>query len=665
MKFTEFLDMRDACEIEQDAPENYTALVPDDSLPEEVFPVFKDKKSLIVPRLQSMKNYISFHYKRSLVRRLCAWVDAGGLETQPGISAQVIRESVTLCHMDFWRTNRTGLTADVVMKADVLFTINGQQARRTGKFVSVMSFDMTEGITCIGNELFLFKNRPSHEDQWQLSEHLIPVMNKKSVDENAQRLLFYRNAAGFTDQSKNSAHYLAQSMGLNVIRLRLHNYNKTHSVLFFQRGTIVVDVLDDFGNVIGDEREYVGADTIVINENAVSKHADQLDIYHECIHYEWHYMFYKLQAMHNNDLRLIRKKYKIRYNRKGEKDPLSWLEWQARQGSLCLWMPTPFMRSVIDSYPVAQPNSRPHSGWRFECIGRKISEQYGIPKYRVRARLINMGYIDAKGALNYLEDRYARAFCFSHDNENGSYSFFISPANFYRLYSSDDKFADLIGMGKFVYVEGLVCLNDPQYVRYGENGPYMTTWANEHVDKCCLRFEEIYEQDEETAYRFGRLNSDDTYNEHFFKYPGCGSLEGLTPEVKMENLQEYIDNLPRSFPKMLTQLMKDAGMTSEELIRKTGISERQVTRLRNDDREEYHIDQVIGIIIAMHLSPWISVELLNLAGIDVRRNRALRVYRAIVELHYMDSLEAIQKKVEAYGHPRLKLTDIEYDEVAV
>ena len=130
--------------------------------------------------------------------------------------------------------------------------------------------------------------------------------------------------------------------------------------------------------------------------------------------------------MHNNDLRLIRETYKIQYDLTGEKDPLSWLEWQARQGSMSMWMPCTFMRrEVAKLWKTTNPEH--HLGARYQSIVWKLAEAYSLPKYRLRARLINLGHIEAKGAMNFLDERYITPFCFSRDRGNGNYSFFITP----------------------------------------------------------------------------------------------------------------------------------------------------------------------------------------------------------------------------------------------
>ena len=90
-------------------------------------------------------------------------------------------------------------------------------------------------------------------------------------------------------------------------------------------------------------------------------------------------------------------------------------------------MPMSFIRPEIKAGLSEQASSHAHLGKKLDRIARSIADCYELPKYRVRARLIQMGHIEAKGALNYLDDHYVTPFCFSKDNGNGNYTFFINP----------------------------------------------------------------------------------------------------------------------------------------------------------------------------------------------------------------------------------------------
>ena len=94
--------------------------------------------------------------------------------------------------------------------------------------------------------------------------------------------------------------------------------------------------------------------TILINTRAVHRDFCQLEIYHECIHYDWHFMFYRLQHMHNNDVSALRTRRAVVTDSRGSRNPLRWLEWQANRGSFGL-----DDAAVHDARPGAGRGSQP------------------------------------------------------------------------------------------------------------------------------------------------------------------------------------------------------------------------------------------------------------------------------------------------------------------
>lgn len=630
--------------------QDFDDLEPDDALPDELFPAFRDKQALIIPRLQTMDNYIKIHYKRVIIEKLCKMVKAEGIE-------HILPGSAVISRMNYWRTDRTSILVDLTISALIQRKDDTDTDYEETNYIVQVGFWIKEEITYICGSFCVLWGESDHSGHWPLSEYLIPHLKKTDVEKYAQELLHLELPEGWRDQHLNTAQVLAERLKLKTVHLPLHGYGRTRSILFFQKGKITIDVKDEASNITHRRHEIVEANTIVINKNVVKCDTATLDIYHECIHAEWHYLFYKLQAMHNNDLRQIRKYSKLRYDKSGERDPLSWLEWQAWQGSMSLWMPRNFMQEEIGRIGSRLQHSSMHLGARFDHIGRSIAKAYDIPKYRVRSRLINMGYIEAKGALNYLDNHYVRPFCFSRDGNTGHYTFFITSKEFSKLYQEDEKLRELIATGKFVYAEGHICLDDPKYILSTSAGPILTTWANAHVDECCLRFIEVYEQDDVLAYRFGRLNSDETFNSHFYKFPGCGDISGLSGEQMDEKLHDYINSLPRTFPRMLTKFMNDAKMTEDRLIEVTGLSESSVTRLRNNQRENYKVDQVVALIAVLHLPPLVSCVFLQSAGIDLTGNGVNSRYALVVYTLYQYPVKRIQEMLDYMGFPRLKLSD--------
>lgn len=237
------------------------------------------------------------------------------------------------------------------------------------------------------------------------------------------------------------------------------------------------------------EKKIIPANTIVVNTNLVRKDYSAFHIYHECIHYQLHYMFFRLQEMGSNDVRLIKAIEAIQEDNKGYSNPIYFMEKQTNRGAFALMMPAGDMTSMIAEECSKADNCR-HFGEQFEIAGKAISKRLRLPHFRVRARMIQLGFIEAKGALNYADRKLIQPFAFNIDSwRTGEQTFVLNSRTSKALYSSSDDFRAILDSGEYIYADGHIVRNDPRYVRQSENGLLLTPWANAHVDDCCLRFE--------------------------------------------------------------------------------------------------------------------------------------------------------------------------------
>lgn len=642
---------------EANVTDDCTFIDPEDALPEEVFPVFKDQKTLLVPRLQSMKNYIAFHYKRTLMKRLTMMLTEKVLNSNCAYSSLPVVTELELGKMEFWEIPKRTVIAHINVQSRIDY--NGRKNVRRN-YIVVMEFDFDEKIGLTSVTFHDCNERFDYSNCWKLTEHLIPIFTKQEIEEHAENLLLTANYDGWCNQLHNTPWILAEKLGLSVEKLRLHNYGRTKSLLFLKNGTITVDILDESNQVVGTVRKTIAADTIVINSNVVPEDYSQLEIYHECIHYEWHYLFFILQDMHNNDLREIKKVRKVQIVHKKKSDPLSWIEFQASQASFAVWMPQKFMTQAIRKEMAKQNVYDTHPGQKYDAVCRLIAKEYNIPKYRVRARVIKLGHIEARGALNYLDHHYVEPFSFDRENGSGNYTFFITRKQISDLYESNDGFRELIDSQKFIFIDGHLVLNDPTLYTMTSHGPRLTSEVRAHVDQYCLRFIDVYEQDEIYAYRHGRLNSDEEYNKHYLYFPPMVYTEKHPQPSEQEQVllnMKYAVSLPGSFPGMLVKLMKDCHVTTEELSARTGLSDRLISSLRNDVCVSYSLDVVMAIIIGLHIPPWVSFTLLETAGISLNRNPAMLPYSNIINCMYMDDMDTIQEHLVKIGLKRFQLED--------
>ena len=436
-------------------------------------------------------------------------------------------------------------------------------------------------------------------------------------------------------------------MGLKIIHLPLYNQKKRESVLFFTDGEVLTQESD--GAPIVPVR--VNARTIVLNESnsSVMLGYTQDAIFHECVHYEEHFLFFRLQEMYCDDTSKLAK-WRPRPNVPKEErkwGPVKSMEWQARFGGQFLRMPRTMVQGDAKKF-LAETSKDSHNGIRMEKVICRLEDAYRVPRYRAKSRIIQLGFEAAKGAFNYVNDKRLRPFAFALGSSRGGRTFVISMKDAAKLYVVDDAFRDLLNAGHYVYVDGHFCIDDPQFVIHGERSVIMTQWAIEHVDECCLRFEKRYSCTDNDEYCYGMLFSDEAFNEQklsFFSDENRMTLRGYVHAV-----QEFCNSLPNEFSKSLVAAMKTRKMTVEQLAEASGIPVRTIERLRSYPYKRYELRRVVILCLALNLPTDVSLCMMKKAGVAFSESDEDKVYELLIRQMYAMPMKTIFGVLEQCGY---------------
>ena len=251
-----------------------------------------------------------------------------------------------------------------------------------------------------------------------------------------------------------------------------------------------------------------------------------------------------------------------------------------------------------------------------------------------------------------MDDGYIEPFAFSTSACRGNRTFVISPKEVLEEYVRNEAFRDLLDTRRYVYADGHICVNDPAYVVLRGGKLRLTEWANAHVDACCLRFVQNYYRDKKTRYVYGQLNSDEEYN---------GRSLALSASEKQPDLYAHavrvartLSELPNNFHETFEWHMKNSNVTLAKMSEETAISERNITRYRTEEKDDLTIDRVAKICICMHLEPELSFDMLEKAGIHVRKTPEDLMLKAVLLGMYACSVDQVGKYLEACGYPRIK-----------
>ena len=624
-------------------------------------------KTWLVPVTDDMDRCIREKYFLRILQELNDLLVRGDLSEKlgvPVVSERIAPKDVSVTSVSYWRLNRTDFLADL----DLTLCLTAEREGRDvpGRFGLCLSlwFCTGEGFSFEVQELHRQEDRPDRSF-WKLDRFLVPILREDEIETGAERL--WENCLPeLKDPKERNAWMLADRLGLEVREACLHGQNRTRSILFFQEGTVSVQEEKKPGEegLPPPVPVTVPAGTILLNTAARTEDRN-LDILHECVHYEWHLLFYRLQKMMSTGPMEIRYKTVQATEEKRPCDPLRWMEHQARAGSLALLLPLSLMRGKawrLYQKASATPSVNGylnHPGFRWDRVIRAVADEYGVRRTTVRRRLVRLGHPAARGAVNYVDGRYITPFAFSAGHSSrGEDTLVIGRKAMADLYHRSPEFRDLMGRGDFVHADGHVCLNDPRYLRATKEGARLTPWANAHADACCLRFEKVYLQEREAVWILGSLNSSEEYNREYDRF--LDRQLTLTARERAAKREELMRQLPNDFPDALRFLMEDRGdgkITLEELAERSCLSRKTVERYRSRRTASWSPDAVAAICIGLHLPPWLSRVMLEKAGFCVRSYGPRGYFGEILDCRFMDTVPEVQEYLREAGYPELKLKD--------
>ena len=610
-----------------------------------------NKKTVLVPAVTSVRDYIFKHHKGAILRSVNTAILDGNLKSLQGR----ITLPVQNCDCSYENINVYLQDKDTVLVILCIRIIDRDDplVLKANVFCE-MSIDMADNMKVISIYADHAYNMQEYEGI-KLSNYLVPILKRDEIDDMAEDLLNDYDPHAFDSVFSWNPQRLALQMGLSIKQLPLYKKEKTRCILYFCESTVVTAKLDECKSEYGDQYEItVPANTIVVNSNVAALSDCDMDIYHECIHFAWHRNFFRLQNMHNNDVMSIKKKKKVVEKDKELSNPVKWIEWQARRGAYALMLPRSIMEQEIADHSEVASVYATNKGDYFERIGRYIANRYQWPKFRVRARMIQLGHILARGALNYVDEHYIAPFAFDPKNGDMKYSFVIDHDNLTKLCKKEKELHYMIATGKYVHIDGHVCVNSPAYITFDDEGTSLTQWALDHIDYCCLRFINVYEETEDSEYEFCCLRSDAEYNKHYYGWEG--EQEEPTEEDinrSWESEQELGDDVPA----MLGNLMRQAGVSPKQLADRTYISEGTIKTLLTEQRNSYDPDQIVSLCLGLHLNPTISLLFLEVAGIRLNRKvKRHSIYKQLLFTKFMDPYDDIQEFLSVRNIPPLHAT---------
>ena len=326
--------------------------------------------------------------------------------------------------------------------------------------------------------------------------------------------------------------------------------------------------------------------------------------------------------------------------KKAWKDPIYFMEKQANRGASALMMPASDTRSrILDESIKAQETIRKtmgrpsrHLGELYEEVGKQLSKKLGVPHFRIRARFIQLGYVEAKGSLNYVEKKLIQPFAFEPDSwQEPTHTFNIDRRTLQNLMIANEDLRKVMESKRYVYADGHVVRNGSRFLELkkdwmGLDNLVLSDWANRHVDECCLRFVRVYMQEGIGQYVFGRMYYDAEfvartrfYIDDFLNREKIGDIDDI--EARMLYKQRF----PKKFAEAFQFLRVANGTKMIEMADALGLTEQQLRRWLDMPTKYRNEDFLTAVALVLELPDWISRLLFKRAGLVLDDENARHV----------------------------------------
>lgn len=141
-------------------------------------------------------------------------------------------------------------------------------------------------------------------------------------------------------------------------------------------------------------------------------------IIHECVHWDRHSKFFELQKLFNKNLNSI-SCHVVEGERPEEKrNALQWMEWQANALAPKILMPAEMTKRKIEELLIRYhvEFSRLNEADIMQMVLTELSDFFGVSLQAAKLRAVDLGYNQAIGILQYVDDDIFQVILLSKDH---------------------------------------------------------------------------------------------------------------------------------------------------------------------------------------------------------------------------------------------------------
>lgn len=546
--------------------------------------------------------------------------------------------------LDITGTTSNELRLDVVVSAEIEIKERHRsdvESDMGGQWFRVAcSCDVANGIKnfrILGFSIY----RPNRSKKpGQLSDYLVPIIHKADLDSVAENFLRQYYPEALAAPTSIDIEVLTERMGLTVRQEHLTKNSSLFGQVFFADS--IVPCYDPQAGKYTQVPVEQG--TILVDPNVFFMYTFgtyRSTVVHECVHWALHRRFFELEKLYNPEAKSIQCQVQEGKKAEGKRTPLEWMEWQANSITPRILMPAAQtdakMKELLPAI-IAQNNGASNADI-LERLIIALADFFDVSKQMAKIRMIDLGYTEAIGVLNYKATGYIQSYVTKGPDKDLTYD--VEPTDIAFSFATDPEFRRMMESGRYVYVDHHLCVNDPKYIESLYGIAFMTPYARQHMDECCLTFKvtrrkrkdygasyytecglfrQALEEDEvEASYLHNAFNQaiDDAASKSADFQDTVKTVNGL------------LRSLPSTFAGTLDEHMKRLNLTNEGLADRCLINEDMIRRYRNEKREP-KLSTVVALCVGLQLPAQLGMDLVRKAGFSFRPTEEHTAYWTII-----------------------------------
>lgn len=448
----------------------------------------------------------------------------------------------------------------------------------------------------------------------QFDDCLVPYIRSASYDSYAYELLLKYQPEALEHPCMVDAEKLANAMGFEIVYVQLLPNEKVCAKTIFRTKEVTV-----YENGKAVKRVFKGG-TILVTTKCTADFL--MNVLHECIHIEYHRMFYELQHYYHSAVNKEIPEFEDFFMSDDQQDTLRSMEIQANALASRVAVYTENLDTVICDFRDRLGRDIHHTDlYGYEQLIERIAEIFGTYRNTAKRRLLHRGFKKARGVFEWGDEKYAKAHVIPEDFPD-DWTYTVPLHEMAKILGKNLMFDKLVHSKQFVYADGHLCLNHPDYVYKLDDNWWLTDYARHHMDECCLPFRRVYGK-QNLKYTFGELNKEQQvrFYERVFSSEAFNKMEEKRKEILLNSLYIEENRNGKVRRRKMTRgeavifLMQQADMTEEEVAEAAECSIDALTDLRSDKEYTPRMGTMLAFFTALELDDVYRDELLIMTGL--------------------------------------------------